>query len=148
MTAFLNANEVNIVVTKQFGYSCMSDTAGTLVFVLRNYRTLELVQKIPVLNVVDVVHFENNGKHYLALSDGTPIESSLSPQTIYIYRSELTKQKCSFSLFQKLYFDGVIQLSAFTYGTIHSEQQYLVAINSSKVIVWKQNGISFHLLIN
>ncbi len=119
----------------------MTDLSGTLIFVLRNYRTIELIQKLPVISVVDVIHFESNGKHYLALSDGTSYESSMNPQTIYIYRSDLMKEKCRFTLFQKLYLDNVLQLSAFTYGTIHSQQQYLVAINSSNVSIWKQRGI-------
>jgi hypothetical protein len=118
----------------------MTDNSATLIFVLQNSNTFKLVQRIPLLNVVDVIHFKNNGKHYLALSDVTPAEESKSPQTIYIYRNDQNGQSCSFSLFQKLEFDNVIQLAAFSFGTIHSEQQYIAAANRTLISIWKQEG--------
>ncbi len=133
-------NELYIVVTKNYKTNCMTDNTATLIFVLQNSYTFKLVQSIPLLNVMDVIHFENNGKHYLALSDATPAEESKSPQTIYIYRNDRIDQRCSFSLFQKLEFDNVIQLAAFSFGTIHSEHQYIAAANRTQISIWKQEG--------
>ena len=144
MKAFVNSNQIYIVVAKRVGLNCVFDPIATLVLILRNHRTLELIQKLPIINVRDVIHFENNGKHYLALSDDTSVEKSLSRQTIYVYRSDRMRglrAECWFSLFQKLHFDNAIQLSAFTYGTVYSQNQYLLAKNASQVSIWKQKGI-------
>ncbi len=119
--------------------NCMTDNTVNL-FVLHNPNTFKLVQRIPLLNVMDVIHFENNGKHYLALSDATPVEESKNGQTIYIYRNDRNSEGCSFSLFQKLQFDNVIQLAAFSFGTINSEQQYIAAANRTQISIWKQEG--------
>jgi len=138
---FLKNGNLYIVLTRNYRTSCMTDNTGTLIFILHNYNTFELVQQIPLLNIADAVHFENHGKHYLVLSDETPAEESKNPQTIYIYRDFDTNNRHSFSLFQKLQFDNVRHLSTFSFGTIHSEQQYIAAANRSHLNIWKQEGI-------
>ncbi|CAG2120562.1 unnamed protein product, partial [Medioppia subpectinata] len=103
VVAFMRQNQVYVVVAKQYGLNCMTDNTGTLILILKNYRTLELIQTIPVLNVGDVVHFENYGKDYLAISDGiSAVMSSKGRQSIYIYRTDSIRNNCGFSLFQTI----------------------------------------------
>lgn len=139
--AFVNSDQVHVVVAKRVGLNCVFDSTATLVFLLRNHRSLELIQRLPVINVRDIIHFDSNDKHYLALSDDTSVETSLNRQTIYVYRSDRLRTQCSFSLFAKLHFDNAFQLSAFTYGTVYSPNQYLLAANASQLSVWKLSGI-------
>ncbi|XP_054153101.1 uncharacterized protein LOC128951843 [Oppia nitens] len=144
--AFLRQSVVHIVVGKHRGMNCILDSTGTLIFVLKYHRTLELIQSLSVINVVDIIYFENNRKYYLALSEGTSGDGSIGSHIIHIYRndyiSDYRQHKCSFSLFQRLYFNNAIQLSTFTFGTVYSHHQYLTAFNSSNVIVWKLKGES------
>lgn len=121
--------------------NCASVNYGSSIFIWDQNNNFHLIQRIPLIHVSDIVHFENNEKHYLAISDSSQESVTQSAQNIYIYRNQFNKRNCSFYLFQKLEFENTLQLEAFTFGKSNSPQQFLAAVSNSLVKIWQLQGI-------
>lgn len=133
-------NEIYVAVARNIPDRCMVSDTGSLLFVWKNRRNLTLIQRFPLPQVSDILHFISSGLHYIALSDVSSSEETKSPQSVHIYRNVERNGSCHFSLFQTLPFDNVEQLSAFAFGTVYSQEVMLAALNRTLVSVWNSAG--------
>lgn len=139
MVLFVDNRKLFLAVARSFRGQCSVGDYGSLLFQLIG-NTFKLVQRVPVNDANHVVHYEHRKRHYLAFSDAASHYDFEQAPGIHVFYMK-DGLACHLMPFSKLHFDNLRDLSVVSFGPMDRESILLVAINSTTLTVWKQEGI-------
>lgn len=141
VTAFAVGSDIFVAIARSFKNVCSVTDSGSLVFKFDGTSKFELVQRIQVADSNSVAHYVLNDQQYLVFADSADADETLEAQAIHVYRwKPSVSRQCTFKLFQKVPFDNIADLVAFSFGPESRRDLFLAAVNRTAVQVWRHDG--------